>query len=246
MRRLVEPPTARWRQVADRLRAEILADATASGRRLPSEYALAARFGVNRHTVRQAIRALAEEGLVRVEQGRGTFVTGLTVDYRLGRRPRFGANLRAVDRVPRREILGVDVPVEDARIAARLALAPQTPLLRVRSQGFADEVPLLLGSTWLEAARFAHAASALARDPSLTALYARHGITDYRRRSTRIYARLPTAVEARALAQATTRPVLVTEGLDVAGGEPERPLSWAIAVWSAERAHFTIEAEEGD
>ena len=43
-------------------------------RQLPPETALAARFGVNRHTVRGAIAALVQEGVLRAEQGRGTFV----------------------------------------------------------------------------------------------------------------------------------------------------------------------------
>ena len=36
--------------------------------------ALAERYGVNRHTVRSAISALVQEGVLRAEQGRGTFV----------------------------------------------------------------------------------------------------------------------------------------------------------------------------
>src|SRR3546814_8669073 len=44
------------------------------GARLPTEAELAARFRVNRHTLRRAIGGLVDRGLVRVEQGRGIFV----------------------------------------------------------------------------------------------------------------------------------------------------------------------------
>jgi DNA-binding GntR family transcriptional regulator len=65
-----------WQQVADDLRAEITAGRSAAGTRLPAEPELAAQYGVSRVTVRHAIKALADELLVEVVQGRGTFVSG--------------------------------------------------------------------------------------------------------------------------------------------------------------------------
>ena len=63
-----------WQQLADQLADEIVKHDLPGGARLPPEPELAAQFNVNRHTVRRAVAALAEIGLVRVEQGRGTFV----------------------------------------------------------------------------------------------------------------------------------------------------------------------------
>ena len=50
---------------------------------------LSERFGVNRHTVRRAISTLVEQGLLRVEQGRGTFVAEDVVEFVVGERTRF-------------------------------------------------------------------------------------------------------------------------------------------------------------
>ena len=75
-----------WRQIAQTLEGEIKAQVLAPGRQLPTEAELAERFGVNRHTVRRGIAFLEQEGLLRVEQGRGTFVQERMVDYRLGKR----------------------------------------------------------------------------------------------------------------------------------------------------------------
>lgn len=58
----------------DQLRAEIDAGGWAPGERLPSELALAARFEVNRLTVRHALAELARSGVVVTRQGAGTFV----------------------------------------------------------------------------------------------------------------------------------------------------------------------------
>jgi GntR family transcriptional regulator len=45
-------------------------------RRLPTDQELVQRFGVSRHTVRQAMSGLTAEGLIRREPGRGTYATG--------------------------------------------------------------------------------------------------------------------------------------------------------------------------
>nr|WP_321403688.1 FadR/GntR family transcriptional regulator [uncultured Desulfobacter sp.] len=44
------------------------------GQRLPAERVLSMRFGVSRNTVREAIRALAEQGIVRSLRGSGSYV----------------------------------------------------------------------------------------------------------------------------------------------------------------------------
>lgn len=64
----------RYLQVAEQLREEILSGDLAPGASLPSEPALVERFGLSRTSVRNSIRQLREWGLVRAEQGRGTYV----------------------------------------------------------------------------------------------------------------------------------------------------------------------------
>jgi phosphonate utilization transcriptional regulator len=56
----------------------LLAGALSGGEKL-NEPVLAARLGVSRGPVREAIRALAEKGLVRPEKNRGTFVREISV-----------------------------------------------------------------------------------------------------------------------------------------------------------------------
>ncbi|MFX6949916.1 GntR family transcriptional regulator, partial [Acinetobacter baumannii] len=55
-----------WRQIAEAMEADIVGGGLPPGSRMPTEAALSARFGVNRHTVRQALKSLVEKGLVRV------------------------------------------------------------------------------------------------------------------------------------------------------------------------------------
>lgn len=70
-----------YAQVRDLLRAEITDGTHAPGDKLPSESTLAARFGVNRLTLRHAVAELAREGLVVARQGSGTYVTESPAPY---------------------------------------------------------------------------------------------------------------------------------------------------------------------
>src|SRR3546814_2442917 len=62
------------------------------------------RSAVNRHTLRRGVASLEQEGLLRVEQGRGTFVQERVVDYRLGKRTRFTENILKQSRIPSGEL----------------------------------------------------------------------------------------------------------------------------------------------
>jgi DNA-binding GntR family transcriptional regulator len=68
---------ALYRQVADALRQEIVSGTHPMGARLPTEEALRKRFGVSRHTVREALRQLREDNLISSRQGAGTEVTAV-------------------------------------------------------------------------------------------------------------------------------------------------------------------------
>lgn len=72
-----------YEQVADQLRELIMTGELTPGQRLPSEPALAADFGVSRATIREALRVLAAQSLIRTSKGAagGSFVTLPTVDY---------------------------------------------------------------------------------------------------------------------------------------------------------------------
>ncbi|HEU0089662.1 MAG TPA: GntR family transcriptional regulator [Pseudonocardiaceae bacterium] len=68
------PADPKHRQIADELRGQINRGELEPGDMLPSESALCEQYGVSRTTVRAALSALAHEGLVTSESGRGTFV----------------------------------------------------------------------------------------------------------------------------------------------------------------------------
>jgi DNA-binding GntR family transcriptional regulator len=65
-----------YRRIAAELRGQIECGAYPSGGRLPSEAALARRYGVSRETVRRALAQLRAADLATVVHGKGWFVRG--------------------------------------------------------------------------------------------------------------------------------------------------------------------------
>lgn len=230
-----------WRQIAQRIEHDLRGEGQGGGARLPTEAELASRFAVNRHTVRRAIADLAARGLVRVEQGRGTFLQDLVVDYPLRRRTSFSANLLAQGREPTHEILEVAEVAADAIVAGPLAVRHGTQVVQSTSIGLADGIPISYGRSWFPAARFPGLADRLRGYTSISATLADYDLADYRRETTRVLARLPSADEAAGLRQPFTEPVLVTEALDVDAGD--RPIRYGITCFAGARVQLTVVPE---
>jgi DNA-binding FadR family transcriptional regulator len=72
-----------YEQVADQLRELIVSGQLERGERLPNETVLAREFGVSRATVREALRLLTAQSMIRTAKGAGggTYVTLPTVDH---------------------------------------------------------------------------------------------------------------------------------------------------------------------
>ena len=69
--------SSQYEQVAERLRELMLAGELAPGARLPTEASLGEMFAVSRATVREALRLLAAQHLIRTAKGArgGSYVT---------------------------------------------------------------------------------------------------------------------------------------------------------------------------
>lgn len=67
-------PAPLYVQVVSTLKEEILKGVYPVGTQLPSEDLLSTRFGVSRHTVREALRRLRDDGLIASRQGAPTTV----------------------------------------------------------------------------------------------------------------------------------------------------------------------------
>ena len=233
-----EAGVSRWRRIRDTLAEEIAKGRWAAGTKLPSEAALARRFAVHRHTVRQALRRLAEEGRVRTQHGRGSFACPEPLRYALGERTSFTANVVDQGKTASRRIDSVETIRASARLAGQLDVARGANVLRVVSTACADGVPLARGQHHFPLQRLTGIAEAVRATGGITAALAAVGVADVRRTTTRVSTRPCAPEEATALALAPRQPVLVTEGRDV--DDQGRPVQYVVTAFAGSRVELEV------
>lgn len=230
---------ALWRQIADRIRASIAqGDFDATGM-VPPETQLAEQFGVNRHTVRSALAALGQEGIVRAVQGRGTMIDRKDkFTFPIARRTRFTEGIGDQARGLEGLLLSSVLEAAGTDVAKWLALEPRTQVIRLDVLRKADGRALSRSTVWFPAGRFKGIDEAFRRTGSVTRALREYGVDDYLRAVTEVSA---THAEPDDVAQLALTPgaiVLVTRALntDMQG----LPIQYAVTRFPADRVEFTI------
>lgn len=235
------PRSPVWASIARTLTGDIAEGRYGTGDRLPTEAQLAARFGVNRHTVRRALADLAGQGLVFARRGAGVFVAARPTDYPIGRRVRFHRNIAAAGQVPGKEVLAVETRAADAREAEALSLGAGDAVHVYDGLSLADGQPIALFRSVFPAARFPGMLPVLEETRSVTEALRRFGVEDYTRVSTRITARPATATQALQLRVAEGAPLLRTVGINAdADG---RPVEYGRTWFAGDRVTLTLDPD---
>jgi GntR family phosphonate transport system transcriptional regulator len=228
----------RWERIAIALRVEITSGSLPAGTRLPNETQLAERYGVHRHTLRQAMQRLAHEGYVSVRQGAGTFVRELVLDYALQRRTRLSENLAQNGERGVRELLAQG-EAEAGEWAAMLAVDRRSRIEWLQMRAVVRGRPLALTMAAYPLPRLAGIGVLFSRTGSVTAALQALGVADYLRQRSQIAARLPTAAEADALARPASEPVLVVKFINAdAQGQP---VEVGRTVFAADAVQLTVD-----
>ncbi len=219
-----------WKSIQTQLRGEISDGIHQTGEKLPTEAELAKRFGVNRHTVRHAMKSLAEDGLVVSRRGAGVFVIGQPTDYPIGRRVRFHQNIRAAGRSPAKEVLDLSTRRATQDEAAALELPDQAMVHAYEGLSMADNMPIAMFQSIFPADRFPNLLEHLRDGGSVTKALAAEGLSDYTRVSTRLTAKQATPTQAGLLKIAPSAPILRSVGIntDVDGTPIEYGRTWFV------------------
>jgi GntR family transcriptional regulator len=202
------------------------------GTPVPSERILADDFSTSRTTVRQALQELVGEGRLQRLQGKGTFVarpkiaqplvlSSYTEDMR-----RRGAN-------PSSRLLGLTTEPADEEVAARLAVEPGAPVVRLERLRLTDAEPMAVEQSRLSAERFPDLEAHLERHGSLyAALREEYGVEPVEAEET-IETGTASPMEAALLGTETGLPVLLLgrQTFDAHG----RPFEYVRAIYRGDR-----------
>jgi GntR family transcriptional regulator len=187
-------PLPLWAQVLSHLRGRLQSGEI--GEQFPTDEQLVAEYAVSRQTVREAVRRLADEGLLERTRGRGTRVK--TFEHEAGTLGSLYEQVREQRASQRSVVLARDV-VQDPRAARQLSLAPGADLVYIERLRFADDEPLAIDRAWLP---LAVARQLLSVDLTDTGLYLELarvcGITDLHG-SERIRPVIPSPTDRRTL-----------------------------------------------
>jgi GntR family transcriptional regulator len=123
-------PLPMYFQLKEFLRDKIASGEWKPGDMVPSERELSEQHHISRMTARQALSELATEGLLRREQGRGTFVAEPKIEHGLTRLTGFTEDIRARGMAP------------GARVVRLELITP--PLLAVRALQIASDRKIIL------------------------------------------------------------------------------------------------------
>ncbi|MBT8154013.1 phosphonate metabolism transcriptional regulator PhnF [Epibacterium ulvae] len=231
-----------WKSISLTLTEEIAQGRYETGSKLPPETQLAARFGVNRHTVRRALAEMAEKGLVHARRGSGVFVAAAPTDYPLGKRVRFRQSLRAAGRTPGGRQLAITTRGADARETEALELSPGDAVHVTDSLSFADGQPVAVAQSCFPAARFPSFPEVHRETQSVTESFRALGVPDYTRAWTRLTAVAANPTQALHLMLKEGDPLLrsVSVNADAEG----RPIEFGTTYFAGQRISLTLAAED--
>ncbi|NDJ59266.1 phosphonate metabolism transcriptional regulator PhnF [Enterobacteriaceae bacterium 4M9] len=235
-RHLTSFPT-RYEEIAAKLELELRH--YRCGDYLPAEHQLAARYAVNRHTLRRAIDQLVERGWVQRRQGVGVLVLMRPFDYPLSAQTRFSQNLLDQGSHPTSERLLAVLRPASSGVAEALGVQEGDNVIHLRTLRRVNGVPLCL---------IDHHFAELAWWPVLREftsgslhdwLFAQTGVA-LTRHQTRISARRAQAKESRVLELPNMAPLLCVRTLN-RQADSEQVAEYSVSLTRADLIEFTME-----
>jgi len=227
-----------WQSIASALTEDITEGRYGPGDKLPTEAELSARFGVNRHTVRHALKSMSETGLVHARRGAGVFVAQVPTDYAIGRRVRYHRNLEQAGRLPGKEVLHLETRTADAKEVAALGLSDGAKVHVYDGLSLADNQPIAVFRSVFPAKRFPDLTAQLSDLRSVTAALKANNVPDYTRAWTRLTAKRATSTQALHLRLTEGDPILRSVALNV--DADQAPVEFGTTWFAGDRVTLTL------
>lgn len=146
--------TPLYKQLKDRILSDIAAGKFAEGARIPTESELSRQYRISRITVRNAVKALVDEGWLIKKQGKGTFVCRPKIERKMVHLLSFTAASDA-HHLPSHSTVTCRAVLHDYRRAREwLKLSDDDQILYIQRLRSAGDAPLMLENNYYSLNRF--------------------------------------------------------------------------------------------
>jgi GntR family transcriptional regulator len=142
---MVDRPSSLYLAIQQEIEKRITSGEFKPGDKLPSEYALAKTYAVSRMTLREALRALEEEGLLSKKHGIGTFVktTSRRIKSILDVNYSVTEMIRNMGFQPGTKEIKITESLADSHVGKMLNTSEGIKILKIERIRTADEIPVV-------------------------------------------------------------------------------------------------------
>ena len=118
---------------------------------LPSENEFAQQFNVNRHTVRQALKKLKDEGIIYTQRGKGNFIANIKVPYSISDKSSYSSKILDLGYEPKTKLLSVDIKTPNEEVAKILGLNDKLNVIELKLLRYANDLPISVSYSYFDA-----------------------------------------------------------------------------------------------
>ncbi len=136
-------------QLKELLKEKIAAGEWKPGDMVPSERELSEQYHISRMTARQALNELAAEGLLRREQGKGTFVAEPRIEYGLTRLTGFTEDMETRGLQPGAKVIRLEWTKAPLAVAQALQIPFEEYVVLLERLRLANDEPIALETCYL-------------------------------------------------------------------------------------------------
>ena len=142
-------PLPCYYQIYEHLRQSILRSEYKPGEPLPSERVLSAHFGVNRFTVRNAVKKLVEDGYIYTIRRKGYYVKANTIDIQLNRNTSYTNLILEQHIVPQVKILEIQTISPSGEQVGMFGLNEDEMLWSIYFLRYCNNIPTTLTRSYI-------------------------------------------------------------------------------------------------
>lgn len=143
-----------YKQIAKRIKQDILNGSLVPGDAIPSEHKLAENCSCSRVTIRQAIELLVSQQLLEKKQGSGTYVKEKKIEHDIFRLQGFTEEMAHLNKKTINKILNFELKEPPELVQEILKLEDGEKTFYVSRLRYVDDVPVVFEKTYMPVSLF--------------------------------------------------------------------------------------------